>query len=84
MPSLHVKLVRSWAGSPERHRRTLVGLGLYKVSDERFLPDTAATLGMINKMSHLVTYERVPAAFKATGRRHTQGKKSAHHAGKKA
>jgi large subunit ribosomal protein L30 len=73
MPSINVKLIRSWAGAPERHRRTLEGLGLYKISDERSLPDTSSTLGMIQQLSHLLTYERVSAAFKATGRRHTQG-----------
>jgi ribosomal protein L30 len=77
MPSLHVKLKRSWAGSPARHRQTLEGLGLYKIDQESVLPDTPATLGMISQLSHLLTYERKDTAYKATGRRHTQGKRHA-------
>jgi large subunit ribosomal protein L30 len=73
MPSVQVKLIRSWAGTPERHRRTLEGMGLYKIDDQRILPDTPATLGMIRQLSHLVTFDRLTADFKPTGRRHTQG-----------
>ena len=76
MPSINVKLVRGWAGTSTIHRDTLRGLGLRRISDESVLPDTPATLGMIQQLSHLVSYERVKADFKPTGRRHTQGKKS--------
>jgi large subunit ribosomal protein L30 len=75
MPALQVKLVRSWAGAPQRHRDTLRGLGLRKIDDVRVLPDTPATLGMINQVSHLVSYQRLEGDHPATGRRHTQGKK---------
>ncbi|HUB05508.1 MAG TPA: 50S ribosomal protein L30 [Myxococcales bacterium] len=57
--ALKVTLVKSWAGRPERHRRTLTGLGLYKVNDERVLPDTAAVRGMVRQVTHLVICERV-------------------------
>jgi large subunit ribosomal protein L30 len=83
MPSLQVRLVRSWAGTPERHRRTLEGLGLYKIDDQRVLPDTAATLGMIRQVGHLVTFEHVTKDHKAAGRRATEGKKTGPQAGKK-
>ncbi len=84
MPSLHVKLTRSWAGSPDRHRRTLEGLGLYKIDQERILPDTPQTLGMIQQLSHMLTYERKNTAYKPTGRRHTQGQKKAQKQGTKS
>lgn len=76
MSALQVRLLRSWAGAPERQRSTLRGLGLYKINDVRVVPDTAATLGMINKVGHLVTYERLDQAYQPTGRRHTKGKKA--------
>ena len=76
MSALQVKLVRSWAGAPERQRSTVRGLGLYKINDVRVVPDTAATLGMINKVSHLVSYQRLDQPYRPTGRRHTKGKKA--------
>ena len=59
MSALKVTLVKSWAGRPERQRRTLTGLGLKKIDDERILPDTAAVLGMVRKVGHLVAWERI-------------------------
>jgi large subunit ribosomal protein L30 len=73
MSALEVTLKRSWAGSPERQRSTIRGLGLYKINDVRILPDTPATLGMINHVGHLVTYRRLDQVYKPTGRRHTKG-----------
>jgi large subunit ribosomal protein L30 len=76
MSALEVTLRRSWAGEPERQRSTVKGLGLNKINDVRVVPDTAATLGMINKVSHLVSYRRLDQAYQPTGRRHTKGKKT--------
>ena len=52
------------------------GLGLYKINDVRIVPDTPATLGMINRVGHLVTYRRLDQPYQPTGRRHTKGKKT--------
>ncbi len=45
-------------GSPIRRpadqRQTLIGLGLNKIRRRATLPDTPATRGMIDKVSHLV------------------------------
>ncbi|MGO9921200.1 MAG: 50S ribosomal protein L30 [Isosphaeraceae bacterium] len=68
MSALKVRLVRSWAGRPERHRRTLTGLGLYKIDDERILPDTAAVQGMIQQVTHLVVCERIDGQHKPSAR----------------
>ena len=50
-------------GSPIRRpgdqRATLVGLGLNKMHRSRLLEDTPSVRGMINKVSHLVSFEEV-------------------------
>jgi large subunit ribosomal protein L30 len=59
MAAIKVKLVRGLAGCPEKHRAIVTGLGLKKLDSTKVLPDTPQTLGMIAKVSHLVTWERV-------------------------
>ncbi len=61
MAAIKVKLVRGLAGCPESHRVTVQGLGLKKRDSTRLLPDTPATLGMIEKVRYLVEWERVDA-----------------------
>jgi len=56
---LKVKLVKSYAGASERQRRTVQGLGLKKLGDERVLQDTAAIRGMVFHVQHLVCAEVV-------------------------
>ena len=56
---LKVKLVKSYAGASERQRRTVQGLGLKKLGDERLLQDTAAVRGMVFHIQHLVRSEVV-------------------------
>ena len=62
MSAIRVKLVRGLAGCPEKHRVVVRGLGLKKRDSTKLLPDTPQTLGMIDKVSYLVTWERVDAA----------------------
>ena len=62
MSAIKVKLVRGLAGCPASHRVVVRGLGLGKRDSTRLLPDTPATLGMIDKVSYLVAWERVDAA----------------------
>ena len=59
MSSLKVRSIKSWAGRPERQRQTLRGLGLRKLNDERVLLDSPAVMGMVLKVTHLVSWERV-------------------------
>ena len=61
MSAIKVKLVRGLAGCPAPHRVVVRGLGLGKRDSTRLLPDTPATLGMIDKVSYLVAWERVDA-----------------------
>jgi large subunit ribosomal protein L30 len=61
MSAIRVKLVRGLAACPEKHRVIVRGLGLKKLDSTKLLPDTPQTLGMIGKVSYLVTWERVDA-----------------------
>ena len=61
MAAIKVKLVRGLAGCPAPHRVIVAGLGLKKRDSSKLLPDTAQTLGMINKVAYLVEWERVDA-----------------------
>ncbi len=61
MAAIKVKLVRGLAGCPEKHRIIVAGLGLGKRESTRLLPDTPQTLGMIDKVAYLVSWERVDA-----------------------
>jgi large subunit ribosomal protein L30 len=62
MSAIRVKLVRGLAGCPEPHRVVVRGLGLKKRDSTRLLPDTPQTMGMIGKVSYLVSWERVDEA----------------------
>jgi large subunit ribosomal protein L30 len=62
MTAIKVKLVRGLAGCPATHRVVVRGLGLGKRDSTRLLPDTPAILGMIDKVSYLLAWERVDAA----------------------
>ena len=61
MAAIKVKLVRGLAGCPEKHRVIVAGLGLKKRESTKLLPDTPQTMGMIDKVSYLVSWERVDA-----------------------
>jgi large subunit ribosomal protein L30 len=68
MSVLRVTSIRSWAGRPERQRATLRGLGLRKLNDQRLLPDSAPVMGMVLKIPHLVSWERIEGARVSKGR----------------
>ncbi len=61
MSAIQVKLVRGLSRVPEPQRIVVRGLGLKKTNSTKLLPDTPQTLGMIAKVSYLVTWERVDA-----------------------
>ncbi|MFO7155211.1 MAG: 50S ribosomal protein L30 [Pseudomonadota bacterium] len=67
--ALKVKLVRSTASRPEDQRKTVLGLGLKKLNQERILQDTPAIRGMIAKVSHLVSWEEVEGEAPVRARR---------------
>ena len=49
-----VELVKSLIGRKQDQIATAYSLGLRKIGDVTVQPDNAATLGKINKISHLV------------------------------
>ena len=57
--ALKVKLVKSYSGSSESQLATIRGLGLVKFGDERLLEDTPAVRGMVFKVKHLVSSQKV-------------------------
>lgn len=59
MAKLKIKLVRSKIGSTKRQKLTLEALGLRKVDAVVEHEDTAQILGMIKKVDHLVTVEKI-------------------------
>lgn len=56
---IKVTLVRSRSKADKFQEKSLVGLGLRKTNASRVLEDTPAVRGMIGKVSHLVTVEKV-------------------------
>jgi large subunit ribosomal protein L30 len=54
---LKITLVRSMIGRPEKHRKTLKGMGLTKLNKTVELEDTPCIRGMINIVPHLVQVE---------------------------
>ena len=55
---LRVTLVRSGINRPEKHKRTIKGLGLTKMGVAVTLPDNVSVRGMIRSVSHLVRVEK--------------------------
>jgi large subunit ribosomal protein L30 len=53
--TIHVRLIRSPIGTQQRVRQTLKGLGLGKVGSSSTVPKTPAVLGMLRRVSHLVS-----------------------------
>jgi large subunit ribosomal protein L30 len=51
---LKITLVKSYIGTPEKHRKVLAGLGLTRRSKSVNLQDTPEVRGMINKVSHML------------------------------
>ena len=64
-----VKLLKSIAGAPDAHVRTVRGLGLKRMGEERLLKDSPATRGMVFTVRHLVHGEAVKQEPKAAVRR---------------
>lgn len=56
---IKVTLVKSPIGAPERHKRTVAGLGLRRLQQSRVHDATLPVLGMIRQVKHLVHIEEV-------------------------
>lgn len=57
MKELKVTLKKSYIGSTQKIRATLIGLGLTKTNKTVIRKDTPEIRGMINKVAHLVEVE---------------------------
>ena len=55
MATIQIKQIKSKIGYPVDQKRTLVALGLHKISQVVELEATPSILGMIRKVRHLVT-----------------------------
>ncbi len=55
--TIRLRLTKSKISTTQRQRETIRGLGLRKIGDVRELEKTAAVLGMVKKVAHLVTIE---------------------------
>ena len=55
MAIIKIKHINSKIGAPIDQKRTLVALGLKKISQVVEVEDTPSTRGMIRKVHHLVT-----------------------------
>ena len=67
--ALKIKLVKSIAGASETQLATVAGLGLKKFGEERVLQDTPEVRGMVFKVKHLVSSEKVNQEAPKTKRR---------------
>ena len=54
-----IVLKRSYIGITPKQRLILQALGLKKIGSTAQKADDRATMGMINKVSHLVSFEKV-------------------------
>ncbi len=59
MGKVRVRQVRSRIGSTARQKRTLDALGLRKINSTVEIDDTPGMLGMVEKVKHLVTIEKL-------------------------
>ncbi len=57
MKKIKITLVKSPIDRPERQKQTLVALGLTKTNASREVEATAAILGMVRKVNHLLKVE---------------------------
>lgn len=54
MATIKVKQVRSAIGSPANQKKTLLSLGLRKISQVVEIEDTPSNMGRVRKVHHLV------------------------------
>lgn len=55
MATIKVKQIKSKIGTPVDQKKTLLALGLHKISQIVEVEDTPSMRGMIRKVHHLVT-----------------------------
>jgi large subunit ribosomal protein L30 len=59
MAKIKIKYIKSKIGSTERQKKTLQALGLRKLNSTREVEATPQIMGMVKKVSHLITVEEL-------------------------
>ena len=59
MAKIKVTQIKSNIKRPEDQKRTLAALGLHKIGQVVEHEDTTSIMGMVNKIKHLVTVQKV-------------------------
>ena len=59
MSKIRIKQIKSPIGRNKRQRDVLISLGLNKINREKLVEETPSILGMIDKVKHLITYEKI-------------------------
>lgn len=54
MATIKIKQIKSRIGAPIDQKRTLIALGLHKISQVVEVEDTPSIMGMVRKVHHLV------------------------------
>ena len=58
MSKIRIKQIKSPIGRNKLQREVLISLGLNKINREKLVEGTPSILGMIDKVKHLITYEK--------------------------
>tara|TARA_A100001011_G_C14147409_1_gene772507 strand:+ start:222 stop:401 length:180 start_codon:yes stop_codon:yes gene_type:complete len=59
MPKIKITQIKSPIGRKSNQRKTLIGLGLNKISRVREFEDTPSIRGMVEKVKHLLKVENL-------------------------
>ena len=59
MAKIKIKQIKSPIGRKNIKRKILVSLGLNKINREKVLDENPSIVGMIEKVKHLIKFERV-------------------------
>ena len=58
MSKIRIKQIKSPIGRNKLQREVLISLGLNKINREKLVEGTPSILGMIDKVKHLIIYEK--------------------------
>ncbi len=59
MAKIRIKQIKSPIGRISKQREILISLGLNKINREKIVNENPAINGMIEKVKHLITFEKV-------------------------
>ena len=59
MPKIKIKQIKSPIGRNKIQKKILISLGLNKINREKVVESSPSILGMIDKVKHLIFYEKL-------------------------